>query len=174
MDDKPMKKFKVIEQVGEPYSPEGKDWTKRVYRMLENDTNIEHKLSTFSNLKVGEEVEGFIEETSNPDWLDIFRRKKKDSGYGGGKQYKADPERTRISINQTSVNAAKDIVVAFVSIAKPVEGKPGLFDIGGYTFKPLDELFNYFTYFRNMIQTGDPKKEDLGTSIQEKFDAEVL
>lgn len=174
--DKTTIKIKIIEQVGEPYSPAGVSWEKRVFNVVPLDTNgnelTNRRLATFNKgIEIGKTYEVFIKPTNNPSWDDMFTIKK---DYPGKKEFKADPEKLRVSVNQTSLNCAVNIITALIGISKPSETTDDL-QIGKTVFKPTEAIFTYFNMFKDMINLKDYKPKDkLAKEMDKLFDAEEV
>lgn len=162
-------KLKVSEQIGEPWSPEGKSWTKTVFNFIEPETKTVYKLSTFdTKIKVGDEVEGYIEPANPkfPESLPVFRTKR--SGGGGGK-YGYSPETERRMMRQTALNAAATIVAAMIGASKSTD--KGLM-IGEEKFRPSVELLGVFNCCLKLITGETTKKENPQVKeLAERLDA---
>lgn len=173
--DKTSVKIKIVEQVGEAYSPEGVSWEKRVFNIIPIDKDgnelATKRLATFNKgIEIGQTYDVFIKPTNNPSWDDMFSIKK---DYQGKKEYKADPEKLRISINQTSLNCSVNIVTALMGIAKP--SKDGNLMIGDEELKTTDAIYAYFKMFKDMINQQDYKpKSKTQEKLEEMFNAEEV
>lgn len=174
--DKTSVKIKIVEQVGEAYSPEGVSWEKRVFNIIPIDKDgnelASKRLATFNKgIEIGKTYDVFIKPTNNPSWDDMFSIKK---DYQGKKEFKADPEKLRISINQTSLNCSVNIVTALIGIAKTSE-KTGDLVIGKVILEPTKAIFTYFSMFKDMINKQDYQpKSKTQEKLEEMFDAEEV
>jgi hypothetical protein len=174
--DKTSVKIRLIEQVGEVYSPAGVNWEKRVFNVIPTDKDgndlATKRLATFNKgLEIGKTYDVFIKPTNNPEWDDMFSIKR---DYQGKKEFKADPEKLRISINQTSLNCAVNIITALIGIAKPSE-KTGNLMIGNTKVEPTEAIYTYFKMFKDMINQQNYKpKSKAQEKLEEMFNAEEV